>query len=267
MPKTDFSNVRLICSDIDGTLLKGENELPEAIKREILRLNERGIAFTFSTGRVPYEVDHLFEGIPNQVPYVAGNGAIVKCDNALLAEYHFEPQTLKPLVQKYSDLGVTVIFTVGEQERPYRLTPWAMENVGLFPGLDFPIDESIWSTPLQRMFFYHPEGLHLQDCRRDLKQYEHEYAVSFQNRKSIQIAPYGCTKASGIRMLSRLLGIQREQILCIGDANNDLEMIRYAGIGVAVSNASSELKDAADYVTSRPCADGVAEVLEKCGRN
>lgn len=267
MPQIDFSKIRLICSDIDGTLLKNEDALPEAIKREIMRLHEQGIAFTFSTGRVPYEVDHLFEGIPNQVPYVAGNGAIVKRGDTLLAQYHFEPQMLRSLVQKYSDLGVTVIFTVGEQERPYRLTPWAIENVGLFPGLDSPVDESVWSTPLQRMFFYHPEGLHLQDCRHDLKRYECEYAVSFQNRKSIQVAPYGCTKASGICMLSRLLGIQREQILCIGDANNDLEMIRYAGIGVAVNNASSELKDAADYVTSAPCADGVAEVLGKCGRN
>lgn len=267
MPLIDFSKIRLICSDIDGTLLRKESELPEYIKREIWRLHGRGIAFTFSTGRLPYEVDHLFSGIPNDVPYVAGNGAVVKRGNILLAKYHYYAESLKPLVEKYSDLGVTVIFTLGEKERPYRTTPWTKENIGLFPGLDLPVDESIWSEPLQRMFFYHPEGKHLQDCRKDLAKFENEFSVSFQNRKSIQIAPHGCTKASGVHMLSKILGIQRDQILCIGDADNDLEMIRYAGIGVAVNNASEELKRAAKYVTSLDCAEGVEEVMVNCGRN
>ena len=267
MPEIDFSKVRLICSDIDGTLLREETELPDGIRQEIWRLHAEGIRFTFSTGRMPYEVEHLFHGIPKEVPYVAGNGAIVKYADRLLVNRHFLAGPLKPLVEKYSQLGVTVIFTVNEEERPYLPTPWTKANVGLFPGLDRPVDGSIWSVPLQRMFFYHPDGKYLQDCRKDLVPYEKEYAVSFQNRKSIQIAPCGCTKASGIKQLSELLRIPAGQILCIGDADNDLEMIRYAGIGVAVNNASDGLKRAADHVTSLPCSEGVKEVLVKCGRN
>lgn len=267
MPELDFSKIRLICSDIDGTLLRSETELPDDIKQEIWELNSLGVTFTFSTGRVPYEVDHLFKDIPNDVPYVAGNGAIVKCGNELLVNHHYFAKPLKPLVEKYNELGVTVIFTVDEQERPYRLTPWTKANVGLFPGLDTPVDDSIWTVPLQRMFFYHPDGKYLQECRKDLNQFNDKYAISFQNRKSIQIAPYGCTKASGIKILSQILGIPQDQILCIGDADNDLEMIRYAGIGVAVNNASEELKKAANYVTSLDCAEGVKEVMINCGRN
>ena len=267
MSEIDFSKVRLICSDIDGTLLRKEKELSDDIKQEIWNLHSQGIFFTFSTGRVPYEVDHLFEGIPNHVPYVAGNGAIVKCGNERLANYYFCAKSLKPVVEKYSELGVTVIFTVNEEERPFQLTPWTTANVGLFPGLDNPVDDSIWLEPLQRMFFYHPEGKYLQECRKDLVRFESEYSASFQNRKSIQIAPYGCTKATGIKLLSKMLNIPREQILCVGDADNDLEMIRYAGSGVAVNNASDALKKAADYVTSLQCSEGVKELMVKCSRN
>ena len=261
----DFSRIRLICSDIDGTLLGRETELPERIKAEIWRLHSQGIGFTFATGRMPYETDHLFRDIP-PMPYTAGNGALVKQGDAILREAWFTPEPLRDLAEAYSALGVTVIFTAENQERPYKLTPWALENAGLFPGLDTPAGEEIWRTPLQRMFFYHPQGSHLEACARDLAAFS-QYSASFQNPKSIQIAPAGCTKASGVQALARLLDIPREAVLCVGDAHNDLPMIRWAGLGAAVGNACPELKQAARWTATRPGAAGVAELLSKCGRN
>ena len=67
-------------------------------------------------------------------------------------------------------------------------------------------------------------------------------------------------------MLGEYLGVKREEILCVGDAENDISMIRYAGIGAAVSNGSAALKQAADHVTQGACAEGVLELLRLCGQ-
>ena len=66
-----------------------------------------------------------------------------------------------------------------------------------------------------------------------------------------------------MKALGEHLGIQREEIICIGDAGNDLDMIEYAGLGVAMGNAFEEVKAAADYITGSNEEDGVAQVIEK----
>lgn len=260
----DFSKIRLICSDIDGTLLRGEKELPTYIKDEIWRLHKNGILFTFATGRLPYEVDHLFCGLPQKTPYVAGNGAVIKEGDTILEEKFFLAEPLREIAQKYSALGMTVIFSYEDGERPLEVTPWAQKAASMFPGLDTPAEPNIWERKLQRMFFLHPQGEYLANCRKDLEQYGDLFDICSQNDQSVQIAPLGCTKAAGVARLAALLGLNPEQVMCIGDAENDISMVRWAGIGAAVANATNELKRVADHVAEKPCTQGVAEILAWC---
>lgn len=262
----EFASIELICSDIDGTVLNKSNVLPEELKKEIWRLYSQGIFFTFSTGRLPYEVDDLFEGIPYPVPYVAGNGAVIKFHDTIIEEHYFTAEKLKDIAYQFSKLGVTVIFSLNNEERVLFRTEWSLANEHIFPGMSKIVDDSIWEIPLQRMFFYHPEGAYLAECMEELRKFEDSFSVSFQNAKSIQIAPHACTKASGVKTIADMLKIPESSILCVGDSDNDLPMIYFAGIGAAVSNATDELKAAADHVTLNPCAAGVVELLEKCGQ-
>ena len=263
----DFGKIRLICSDIDGTLLRKETEIPEYVKNEIWRLHRQGITFTFATGRLPYEVDHLFAGLPERTPYVAGNGAVIKCGDEILKEYYLIPSKLRDVAQKYNDLGMTIIFSYDDMERPLSVTPWSKSAVEMFPGLDTPADDDVWERKLQRMFFFHPEGKYMEECRRDLAVFCDDYDICSQNSKSIQIAPLGCTKSTGVQQLAQMLGIERDAVLCIGDAENDISMIRFAGIGVAVANGAEALKQIADYTTFEQFTQGVAEILKLCGQN
>ena len=81
------------------------------------------------------------------------------------------------------------------------------------------------------------------------------YFLEFLNKAS--------SKGTGVKALGEYLGIKQEEIICIGDAGNDLDMILFAGLGVAMGNAFEEVKKAADYVTSNNEEDGVAHVIEK----
>ena len=255
--------IELVVSDIDGTLLLQERTLAPALREEIRRLDRRRIPFTFATGRLPFETDGLLEGLPPQrVPYVGGNGSILKLGDTLLADKRFRPNRLKDVAETYAALGVTVIFNDGDLERPLRPTPWSRAHAGVFPGLDRPVGPEVWDRETRRMYFYHPEGAHLADCLEDLRPFAGEYGICLQDDRSIQISAAGCTKAQGVRALARHCGVPRECILCIGDSYNDISMLEYAGIGAAVSNACAALKEAADYVSPLPCWEGVVQILQ-----
>ena len=73
----------------------------------------------------------------------------------------------------------------------------------------------------------------------------------------------GCSKATGLEKLSKYLNIKKEEIIAIGDAQNDIEMIEYAGVGVAMGNANDEIKNIADFVTKSNEEDGVSYVIDK----
>nr|WP_264175104.1 HAD-IIB family hydrolase [Clostridium tagluense] len=79
----------------------------------------------------------------------------------------------------------------------------------------------------------------------------------------LEVMDKDCNKGYGVKVLGDMLGIKKEEIICIGDEANDIEMITYAGLGIAMGNAIEELKDVAEYVTLDNDNDGVAKAIEK----
>ena len=79
----------------------------------------------------------------------------------------------------------------------------------------------------------------------------------------LECVPPGIDKAASLSRLIENLGIRREELIAVGDGYNDLSMIRFAGLGVAMANAAREVQDAADYITWSNQEDGVAHVVEK----
>ena len=75
--------------------------------------------------------------------------------------------------------------------------------------------------------------------------------------------PLGTTKASALSRLAEILDIQPSEIMAMGDANNDIEMLEFAGLGIAMGNASDHVKSHADVVTASNKEDGVARAIEK----
>jgi len=97
--------------------------------------------------------------------------------------------------------------------------------------------------------------------------YEDVLAQRFHTIRSqpilFEILPKGVNKASGLKALAEHLGIPREQIMAIGDENNDIEMIEYAGLGVAMGNAPDSIKALADVTTTSNEEDGVATAIKR----
>ena len=79
----------------------------------------------------------------------------------------------------------------------------------------------------------------------------------------MEIMPENVDKALTLENLLPLIGAEHEQLVCCGDGFNDISMIRYAGVGVAMGNAQDAVKEAADYITATNDEDGLVQVIEK----
>lgn len=90
-----------------------------------------------------------------------------------------------------------------------------------------------------------------------------EYSLTSAHPGSIQVMAQGVSKFEGVKILSDIYDIPRENIMCIGDNQNDMGMIEWAGVGVAVGNAEDEVKDIADYVSCANTEGAVAQAIEK----
>lgn len=120
-----------------------------------------------------------------------------------------------------------------------------------FAGVDFvEVEEVIVATTLP----------YLKDAREIIRRNSLSVDIEL-NRNDVMIMPKGIDKGSGIVKAAEMYGINRENLACIGDAENDLAMFEVAGVKVAVANAVDALKDAADVVCSEPCGDGVQEFV------
>ena len=83
----------------------------------------------------------------------------------------------------------------------------------------------------------------------------------------MEITPLGVDKAQGLARLLEHTGVKREELICCGDGYNDLTMIKFAGLGVAMENAQKEVKEIADVITLTNDDDGVAYIIEKYMKN
>ena len=109
--------------------------------------------------------------------------------------------------------------------------------------------------------------LHFEEKRaRQLEQIfrrESSLGVVYSEFGHIDLANKGLTKLSGLKMVMEMYGVEPEQVMAFGDGENDVEMISYAGFGVAMANACPQAKAAADYVAASNDEDGVAKAIEQ----
>ncbi|MGH3264822.1 MAG: HAD family hydrolase, partial [Trebonia sp.] len=203
----------------------------------------------------------LFDQDGERIWMVASNGAVL-CRYAPLEIVHQETFDAGPAVRAFLNVRPSALVAVEDHRAGYRLT-------GHFPAGELPGDvivtglADILAQPASRVIIRDPaatpeEFMKLAD-ELDLSGANH--AVGWT--AWLDLTPVNVTKASGLRHVCAKLGVARSEVLAIGDGRNDIEMLRWAGRGVAVGQAAQEVRDAADAVTAAAEDDGVALELER----
>lgn len=263
---------RLIVSDLDGTLLRDDHTLSEYTKAVIHRVSEQGIDFMLATGRIFGGARQFARELKLNTPILACNGALIKeSAGKLLYGKPLQDETLCEVFQLLT--GRNYYFHCYGEESFYTkklgnsLTAFYLFNKELpeedrFPMVEIDPMELIGQHTIYKVLA-RCEG---EEERKALSSSLSEIAgasvtVSWHN--TFDICANEVSKAAAIERYAKEKGIHRSEIMCFGDNYNDLDMLQYAGLGIAVENGVRELKEAADYVAASNNDDGVAKAIEK----
>lgn len=260
--------IKLVVSDIDGTLVDRTEQLCEPAFTLVKQLRERNILFTLASGRVQGMVEEYARALDVSVPYVAANGAALILGGKAIRRLTFPLAPLKDVIARCDQAGLAIIYSPDGYEKVHRETKFILEQ-----QRDFDRYHNI--QPLTADFIEHGrlEKLCLMDDDRTgvIEEIEamcqslpQEFAYTRYGLRAIEIVRRGCTKASGVSALADYLHLSMDEILCIGDDENDLEMLAEAGIGATVNNALPKVKALADYVAEGNHAAGVYEAVLHC---
>ena len=265
---------RLIASDIDGTLLDRNHRVPRRNRDAVARAVQQGAYFALSTGRPFRWIAPVLEQLPVRPVCVTSNGAVLydSAEDRVMSAHELSPAALAEVV----DVAQTVLGTVGfGAERAGGSLADAVEDLfvverhysenALFegfgvvsmgelvgqPAVKFLIRNTDYSAPeLYELIAPHidPELAHLT--------YSMQEGI-------LEVAAPDVTKRRGVELLAQHTGGAQQETIAFGDMPNDIEMLRWAGCGVAMENAHPEVKAAADAVTVANHQAGVAKVLER----
>lgn len=239
---------KLLALDMDGTVLNSSHEITERTCEWIHRAIRSGVAVMFATGREVQSIEPYVKQLGLQSPLVSVNGSEVwNAPGHLKARHTLVEEWVKELhavaVNKECRYWA---YTVNEV---YTTQNWPMqiERPPGDPWLKF--------------------GIHCDDpeCLLDIHRMLDAtgwFELTNSSPHNIEVNPKGINKASGLREVCQLLGIRMEEVVACGDSLNDLEMIRAAGLGIAMGNAQDAVKRAADGLTGTNDEDGVAQLIQ-----
>lgn len=267
--------IKMIGMDLDGTLLTTEKHLTDRTRNVLEEAIRRGIIVLPATGRplcgLPKEVMAI-EGIRYAV---TSNGArVMDMKEDKVIEKHLLPvekaRRILEILEKYDTLREVYFDGIGyaqedalEQLERYQETPAMADYVRstrvAVPDVREKFEQENRDVDkTQGVFACMKERARALEEVRSIPDIE----VTESLKKNIEVNGKGVHKGNAVLSLGKYLGISEEEILVFGDSSNDTDMIRMAGVGVAMANSKPEVIEAADYVTASNDEDGVAAFIE-----
>lgn len=272
-----MNHFRLIALDLDGTLLTYDKRISLRTLKAINKAASMGIEIVPCTGRYYKSMPDCVKELPYINYAVNINGANVydiKADSSLYQAVM--PYSVVLKISEYlNNIPVaydTYIDNRGYMPRElytnisdYINNPYFIQSV-----LEYrtPVDDFVElirdaAGGVQKIQFYSKDSELVERAFRELMGMFPECSVTTSGRGECEITDINATKGQGLMHLTDFLGVDRSQVIAFGDGGNDVSMLQFAGIGIAMGNAKKAAKDAADFVTLKNDEDGIAFALEK----
>lgn len=264
---------KLIAIDMDGTLLNSKNEVSKRTRNAILGAEKKGVHVILATGRLLTSAVKYSAKMELRKPIISSNGALVIGENE---EVIFEKSINKDTIEIITELA---------------------DEVDLY--YHFYSKDSFYSNRYSEdiIQFYNPKGIRQEDrikfnlyenireiTNKDIDVYKFTFIdndvrklyrlkealrdinginISSSWSNNLEVMEKEVSKGNSLKYLCERLDVSRENVIAIGDNQNDLSMLNYAGLGVSMGNGDESVKSIADIVTSTNDEDGVAKIIEK----
>jgi Cof subfamily protein (haloacid dehalogenase superfamily) len=271
--------IRLIALDIDGTLLDSTSQVSAANKEAVAEAIRRGIEVALVTGRRYDFARPIFEQLQGPLTLIVNNGALVKTSEGDTLFRHFLPLEVARRVLASTEpfragAGIVfdrpragqVIFESIDWDHPRRRA-YAERNLE-FIGEVTPLESCLTEDPIQVMFTGGVEEM--RELFRALTTGEsaRDFSVSVTEYESrdfslVDVLAAGCSKGATLRHWALRRGLDRSEIMAVGDNLNDLEMLQFAGHPVVMGNCVPALRELGCRETLSNDEDGVALAIER----
>lgn len=253
---------KIVFFDIDGTLLDHQKKLPKGTKEAIQGLKESGVPMAIATGRAPFMFKPLLDDLGLD-SFVSFNGQFVSCANQQIFENPIDPEVLERLVNQSNEGGHPMVFlNEAEGRTTHDQHPHVMRSMDDLRLPHPPHDPQFYKgRRIYQALLYCEHGEHEEAYRSGYA----DFHFIRWHRFSMDVLPKYGSKAVGIQKMIEHLGYHQEDVIAFGDGLNDLEMLEFAGTGIAMGNAKDEAKRAADFVTKDVDDGGIRFGLKKLG--
>lgn len=267
MPAKD---IKLIALDIDGTIMDKHFLISERVKAAVKSAIARGLYVVLATGRMYSATVPIAKDLGITTPLIAYQGSLIqeyyKSDKILL--HHTLPSALSlQVVKDLREYGIQINAYINDRLYAEKITPILSEEYAIkrnIPVHKVDSFDNLDNFEPTKLLGLDSDTELIETIKNELK---HKYKNSINITKSTpnfcEFVNNKCSKANSLLFLAERFGIDKSQIMAIGDQDNDREMLEISEIGVAMGNGDKELKKIADYITDTVDNDGAALAIEK----
>lgn len=261
--------IKLVAIDLDDTLLDGKGRISARTAELIQEVREQGILVTLATGRMYSSALFYARKLNMELPLITYHGALVKDSGSGEVLYYkpIEPEKAGRIIDFFREKGMHYNAYLDDCLYMERITPEGRDYIEL-AGIEARVMETL-AEEVRKQGSIKLTGISydiekIGELERELKgRYGEELTITRSKPYFLEVMHKKGNKAEALKVVAEHYRILREEVLAIGDSYNDIEMLKWAGIGVAMGNAPLEVKQVADYVTLSNEEEGVAMVLQK----
>lgn len=254
--------------DIDGTLFEQGNPVPESTVAAIHKLRENGHLAFVCSGRSRIMVPEKeilsigFDGVIAACGMYASFGERVLFDEEMTEE---QLSDILPVLQDTDTMYIlegTEYIYYDERTIHYAIDDWYVRSINEMVADRFcVVPQCAQEIHANKISIQVPKS-RMEEVTERAKRH---YQLLLHEENIAEIIPHGFTKAGGIRRVCEMLGISRENTIAVGDSINDVDMLRYAGIGIVMGNGTQVAKENADFITTGIYEDGIWNAMAHFG--
>ncbi len=260
---------KMIVLDMDDTLLTDDHIISEATKTALMLAQEKGVKVVLASGRPTYAMLDAAKEL-RLAEYgsfiLSFNGAkITNCQtNEEVFSSTLSPETVHQLfdLSQRENIWIHTYMNdeiITQENNPFTEIEGKLTGLPIKTVADF---KQTVSTPVVKVLMVKEENYLKEVEARLQKELANDLSVMRSKPYFLEFTELGVTKGTSLAILIEKLGISREEVIAIGDSYNDVAMIEFAGLGVAMGNAPDDVKQLADYVTDTNNNDGIAKVID-----
>lgn len=263
-----MSKIKLVATDIDGTILKHNGEFTKEVIDCIKTLSAKDIKVVLVTGRMHKSAKKIADELGLCTPIVSYQGALVRDNTAqenIIYERYIPDDKAKSIINWCKNANVHINLYLNDNLYVEKENEFTKKYAGHqhIPFNVISFDKIEIKKVNKILLIDYNDADKITYLSKKLQEDYPELFIVKSTDYFCEVCHKEATKGDGVKCLEQFYGITKDVVLTIGDHNNDIELIKAGGIGVAMGNATDELKSVADFVTDTVENNGFVKAMEK----